>query len=87
MIVIYSKKFRKSYKKLSFKLQEQFKQRRNLFLANPFDLILNNHRLHDPYAGCRSINITGDYRAVFYDENQDTVRFVAIGTHHDLFST
>lgn len=87
MIVIYSKKFQRSYKKLPSKLQEQFKRRRNLFLANQFDPILNNHPLHDPYAGYRSINITGDYRAVFYNENQTTVYFVAIGTHHSLFGT
>jgi len=87
MIVAYSKKFRGNYKRLSSKLQEQFKRRRNLFLANPFDPILNNHSLHDPYAGCRSVNITGDYRAVFYVENHNLVRFIAIGTHHDLFGT
>jgi len=87
MIVIYSKKFQKSYKKLPLKLQEQFKQRRNLFLEHPFDPLLNNHLLHEPYAGCRSINVTGDYRAVFYNERQDIVRFIIIGTHHELFGT
>ncbi|HEY4478848.1 MAG TPA: type II toxin-antitoxin system mRNA interferase toxin, RelE/StbE family [Candidatus Paceibacterota bacterium] len=87
MIVIYSKKFRRNYKKLPFKLQEQFKQRRRLFLANPFDLILNNHALHDPYVGCRSINITGDYRAIFYQENESVIHFLIIGTHHELFGT
>ena len=87
MIVIYSKKFQRNYKKLSRKLQEQFKQRRNLFLEDQFNPILNNHQLHNPYAGCRSINITGDYRAIYYHENLDIVRFIAVGTHHDLFGT
>lgn len=87
MIVIYSKKFQKNYKKLPRKLQEQFKQRRNLFLENQFDPILNNHLLHDPYAGCRSINVMGDYRAIYYHENPDIVRFIAVDTHHNLFGT
>jgi len=87
MIVAYSKKFQKDYKKLPFKLQEQFKLRRNLFLTKPFDPILNNHQLHDPYAGGRSINITGDYRAIFYHGTGDVIRFLAIGTHHELFGT
>lgn len=87
MIVIYSKKFQREYKKLPPKLQKQFKQRRNLFLANAFDLILNNHPLHDPYTDCRSINVTGDYRAIFYIENQNVIHFIAIGTHHNLFGT
>ncbi|MHB8913548.1 MAG: type II toxin-antitoxin system RelE/ParE family toxin [Minisyncoccota bacterium] len=87
MIVAYSKKFQKNYKKLPLKLQEQFKLRRNLFLTAPFDPTLNNHSLHEPYSGCRSINITGDYRAIFYHENPDIVRFITIGTHHELFGT
>lgn len=87
MIVIYSKKFRRNYKKLSQKLQEQFKHRRNLFLEDQFDPVLNNHQLHDPYAGCRSINVTGDYRAIFYHEGPNIVRFIAVDTHHNLFGT
>ena len=87
MIVIYSKKFQRGYKKLSRKLQEQFKQRRNLFLEDQFNPILNNHQLHYRYAGCRSSYITGDYRAIYYHENLDIVRFIAVGTHHDLFGT
>ncbi len=87
MIVIYSKKFRRNYEKLPRKLQEKFKHRRNLFLENQFDSILNNHQLYDPYAGCRSINVTGDYRAVFYHESPGIIQFIAIGTHHELFGT
>lgn len=87
MIVIYSKKFQRNYKKLPQKLQEQFKRRRNLFLENQFDPVLNNHQLHDPYAGCRSINVTGDYRAIFYHESPNVIRFIIIGTHHELFGT
>mgnify|MGYP001574590172 CR=1 FL=1 len=87
MIVFYSKKFQRNYKKLPQKLQEQFKHRRNLLLENPFNPVLNNHQLHDPYAGCKSINITGDYRAIFYHEGKNVVRFITIGTHHELFGT
>ena len=75
------------YKKLSPELRRQFKKRRNLFLANRFDPVLNNHPLHAEYADCRSINITGDYRAVFYQERADCVQFIAIGTHHQLFGS
>ena len=87
MIVHTHRNFDKKYAKLPKKLQEKFKERRNLFMANPFDSILDNHSLHEPYAGCRSINITGDYRAVFFHEQEDVVRFIAIGTHHELFGT
>lgn len=87
MTVFYSTRFRKMYDKLPRKLQERFKERRNLFLSDAFNALLDDHPLHGEYAGCRSINITGDYRAIFYHESADTVRFIAIGTHHELFGT
>jgi addiction module RelE/StbE family toxin len=85
MTILYSKKFGKNYRKLISKMREKFKESRNLFIVDPFNSVLNNHPLHGEYAGCRSINITGDYRAIFYHESDDTVRFIAIGTHHELF--
>lgn len=85
MTILYSGKFRKKYRKLAVKIREKFKERRNIFLSNPFDPLLDNHPLHGEYAGCRSINVTGDYRAIFYHEDADTARFIAIGTHHELF--
>ena len=73
------------YEKRELKIREQFKARRDIFLARPYDAILHNHALTGEYAGCRSINITGDYRAIFKIENAETVIFLAIGTHHELF--
>ena len=87
MTLLYSQRFRKNYRKLLPKIREKFKERRNIFLADSFDSILDNHPLHGEYTGCRSINITGDYRAIFYREGADTARFIAIGTHHELFGT
>ena len=87
MIVHLHRSFEKKFTKLPKGLRERFKERRNLFMTNPFHPLLDNHPLHPPYAGCRSINITGDYRAIFYHENADIVRFIAIGTHHELFGT
>ena len=87
MIVRLHRSFEKMYIKLPKTLQEQFKGRRDLFVTNPFHPLLNNHSLHEPYAGCRSINVTGNYRAIFYHESDDAVRFIEIGTHHELFGT
>jgi mRNA-degrading endonuclease YafQ of YafQ-DinJ toxin-antitoxin module len=36
------------------------------------------------YAGCNSIDITGDYRAIFLDEG-NIVTFVMIGSHSQLY--
>lgn len=85
MVVLYSKRFGKMYSKMRLKTQQQFKERRNLFLKEPFHPLLDNHPLKGEYAGCRSINVTGDYRAVYYHERADVVRFIAIGTHNELY--
>ncbi len=87
MIVHLHRSFEKSFVKLPKNIRERFKERRNLFIADSFHPLLNNHRLHEPYVGCRSINVTGDYRAIFYHENNGVVRFINIGTHHELFGT
>jgi len=85
MVVLYSKRFQKNYKKLQLALRQKFKDRRNLFLTDPFNPLLDNHSLHGKYDGCRSINITGDYRAIYYHETENIVRFIAIGTHPELY--
>jgi len=64
MTVSYHKRFDKQYKKLKLSVQNKFKERRNIFLSDPFHPLLDNHPLNPPFAGSRSINITGDYRAI-----------------------
>jgi addiction module RelE/StbE family toxin len=79
------KSFLKSYVKQQIKIQEKFKEKRNLFVEDMFHPILNNHSLLGKYVGCRSINITGDIRAIFYEKLNDTVIFIAIGSHSELY--
>jgi len=47
--------------------------------------ILNNHALTGQWAGYRSINITGDYRAVYRLAEEDIAYFVALDTHSKLY--
>jgi len=83
----FSRRFEKQRAKLAKSVKRKLNERLRLFVADSFHPLLNNHLLHDSYAGCRSINVTGDYRAIFYNESPDIVRFIAVGTHHDLFGT
>jgi addiction module RelE/StbE family toxin len=78
------KDFKKQYKKLPSKIKDKFNQRLILFLKNQFSSILNNHKLHGEWRGHRSINITGTYRAIYY-ETGDAIWFVAIDTHPQLY--
>jgi len=84
MKIQYHRTFQKQFPKLPPWAQEQFYQRLELFVQDKFNDTLNNHSVDIAYPGCRSINITGDYRAIFREEN-DTVTFTNIGTHSQLY--
>ncbi|MBI4065946.1 type II toxin-antitoxin system RelE/ParE family toxin [Candidatus Kaiserbacteria bacterium] len=83
----FSRRFEKQRAKSLKSAKHKLNERLRLFTADSFHPLLENHPLHGMYAGCRSINITGDYRAIYYYENLDIVRFIAVGTHHELFGT
>jgi addiction module RelE/StbE family toxin len=84
MKIDYSRSFKKDYKKLSFKLRNQLRERLLLFQENQFNPLLNNHCVHHPYEGCQSINISGDMRALF-EINNNTALFLRVGTHSELY--
>jgi len=77
--------FLKKFKRLPKKIRLQFIERKNLFIENPQHQLLNNHSVEKRFPGCRSINVTGDYRAIF-EEQVGGVLFVNIGTHSELYN-
>ena len=87
--VNYSRVFTKQLKKAPLKIKEAFRKRREIFVENPFSPQLNNHQLTGEYKGHRSINITGDWRAIFMEELDEegnkTILFKFIGTHNQLY--
>lgn len=85
MIIVYHKDFKKGYKKLSPKIKEKLDDRLRLFNKDEFNPILNNHALKGKYLGYRSINVTGDMRAIFKRE-PNSVLVVAIDSHNNLYS-
>ncbi|MFH1098571.1 MAG: type II toxin-antitoxin system mRNA interferase toxin, RelE/StbE family [Candidatus Uhrbacteria bacterium] len=85
MIANFHQKFRKQLRKLNAKQREQSRERIKQFLRNPNDPQLRDHALHGPYVGYRSINVSGDLRAVYTLVADDTCIFVAIGTHSALY--
>lgn len=79
------KNFEKQYKKLQSGEKKKFKERRNLFLKNEFHPLLNNHPLRGKYKGYRSIQITGDLRAIYKWVSNNECIFVVIDTHSNLY--
>lgn len=85
MIVNYSKSFIKQIKKSPKKIKTQLIQRIEVFSQNPLHSSLHNHSLLGEYAGYYSINITGDWRAIYMPISDDEVLFIAFGTHSQLY--
>lgn len=84
MNIAYNKDLKKDYKRLSKKIQEKFDNRILLFQKDQFDPTLNNHALRGTYLGYRSINITGDLRAIYKSVGED-ITFVTIDSHSNLY--
>ena len=78
------RKFLKQLKKMPHPIRNKFVERKNLFIENPTNPLLNNHSVDPVFPSCRSINITGDYRAIF-KEQAGGVIFLKIGTHAELY--
>ncbi|HUY69475.1 MAG TPA: type II toxin-antitoxin system mRNA interferase toxin, RelE/StbE family [Candidatus Tyrphobacter sp.] len=85
MRIRFHRNFEKQYKKFSAKTKAKIRERLSLFLRDEFDPILNNHPLRGKYGGYRSINISGDLRAVYKLSDQEIRVFVAVATHNTLY--
>ncbi|MBI2415237.1 MAG: type II toxin-antitoxin system mRNA interferase toxin, RelE/StbE family [Candidatus Kerfeldbacteria bacterium] len=85
MEVAVSRNFTKQYSKASHKIQLAFQNRVQLLLSNPQHSQLRLHLLQGRLRGYYSINITGDWRALFIYRNDQTIVFQAIGTHSQLY--
>lgn len=84
MKIRYSKGFIRQAEKLPPKLQLQLYERMNLFRKDPLSSKLSNHPLRGKYSAYRSINITGDYRALYLQKENEVI-FDRIGTHSQLY--
>lgn len=87
MKVFFHRKFDKMFEKLPELVKRKFRERKHLFLQDLFHPLLNNHALTGPYETFRSINVTGDYRALYRHLSEKEILFTHIGTHHELFGT
>lgn len=85
----FSKNFDKELKKTPLKIKIAFRRRLNLFIQDQFHPTLNNHSLRGKLVGYRSINITGDWRAIFSvrvsNKGKQIVIFEMLGSHSHLY--
>ena len=86
MKIQYSRRFIKQLKKFPTDIREAFKERLKIFLDDKYHPILTNHPLRGDFVGCHSLNVTGNYRAIFKEfNNGEIIIFSEIGDHHQLY--
>lgn len=85
----YSNKFDKQLQKVPLEIKIAFRSRLSLFIKNKFYPSLNNHALSGKLKGFRSINVTGDWRAIYSESigknGEKRIIFELLGTHNQLY--
>lgn len=85
MQISYGRIFKKMFSKQSRQIQDKFNERLTLFIKDQTHSLLNTHSLHGEWSGCKSINVTGNIRAVFEEIGENHIEFIAIGSHSELY--
>lgn len=83
--VRFTKRFEKQFTKVTPRVRKQFDDQLQIFMVDPRNPVLNNHALKGPYRGYRSINVTGDVRALYFRDQGKVIFFAYIGTHSQLY--
>jgi addiction module RelE/StbE family toxin len=85
MNVDFTKSFNKQFQKLPPKKQQQARNAIAVFLDNNHADVLRNHALKGQWQGHYSISAGGDLRLHYKAIAKDTVLFIAVGSHSQLY--
>ncbi len=85
MTIGFHKSFHKQAKNLQPAQKERLKTALRLFQTDPTHPDLYDHALTGNWKGYRSIAFGGDWRANYIQKDNNTVLFVAVGTHSQLY--
>ena len=80
----FKRSFKKQFKKLPKKVREAFGVGLDILLTGRAHSLLRIHALKGDRYPLKSMNITGDYRALFV-ATKTTITFYEIGTHSELY--
>lgn len=85
----YSKRFLKQLRNASLKIKTAFRNRLSIFIENQTHPILNNHPLKGEFKEYQSINVTGDWKALYSEsisqKGEKVIVFEMLGTHSQLY--
>lgn len=85
MRIQFHRNFEKQYQRLPTKVKDKFLEKVEIFLQDEFNPLLNNHALKGKYFGYRSLNVTGDFRAIYKRKSSQKAIFIAIDKHSHLY--
>ena len=85
MQYFFSKQFKKDFEKLPKGIKRKAADTLEIFVEDPKNPALRNHELLGIWKGHYSIDVTGDIRAIYVYASPTVARFVAIGSHSDLY--
>ncbi|OHB10637.1 MAG: hypothetical protein A3G05_02055 [Candidatus Zambryskibacteria bacterium RIFCSPLOWO2_12_FULL_45_14] len=81
----FHRSFKKRYRVVPLKIQQKFDEQLLLFENDPHHPLLNMHPLTGDRMGQWSINITGDWRAIYIFKDEKSVVFIDLNTHSNLY--
>lgn len=81
MVIYYSSKFEKEYKRLSIDIKNLAEKKEKLFRENPHNPILKTHQLTGKLKTYWSFSINYQYRIIFEFISNSEVWFHSVGTH------
>lgn len=76
----YTNKFNKQLKKAPIKIKRAFLKRLQLFLQDQYNPILHYHQLTGSFVALYSFNVTGDWRALFREEDDKIISLRSVHT-------
>jgi len=86
MQIDFARRFNKQLRKSPDKIKTAFQKRLALFIKDKYHPLLDNHELTGKWKDYRSINVTGNWRAIFREfNNGELIFFAEIGTHSQLY--
>ncbi len=84
---MYARRFVRNFKRLPPALKERVRERQTIFIVDRQHYLLRDHALQGKLLGYRSFSITGDISVLYEAISVSTLRFIDIGTHHELYGS
>lgn len=81
MRIIYASKFAREYKKLPKQIKDSAQDRERIFRNDPFDPVLDTHKLHGRLKEFWSFSVGFRYRIIFEFAADGVVYFHSVGDH------